>query len=64
MIIRKATKDDIARIVEIYSAIHDEEESGRVSIGWNRAIYPVRETAEDAVARGDIGAIDIPTVDI
>jgi GNAT superfamily N-acetyltransferase len=54
MIIRKATKDDIARIVAIYSAIHDEEESGRVSIGWNRAIYPVRETAEDAVARGDM----------
>lgn len=54
MNIRKATEQDIDRITEIYSAIHDEEESGRVSIGWNRSIYPVRKTAADAVSRGDM----------
>lgn len=54
IIVRKATNKDIDRIAAIYSSIHDEEESGRVAIGWKRSIYPVRKTAEDAVLRGDM----------
>ncbi|MBQ3404274.1 MAG: GNAT family N-acetyltransferase [Oscillospiraceae bacterium] len=52
--IRLATEKDIDRVEEIYTAIHDEEEAGRVTIGWNRNIYPVRQTAIDALGRGDL----------
>ncbi len=54
MKIRKALSGDIEQIERIYTRIHDEEESGRVSIGWNRSIYPVRKTAEDSLKRGDL----------
>ncbi len=52
--IRKSQAQDIDRIAEIYSAIHDEEESGRASTGWIRGVYPVRQTALDALGRGDL----------
>lgn len=52
--IRKAYTKDIDRIAEIYSAIHDAEEAGRLTIGWERGTYPVRKTAEDSVARSDM----------
>lgn len=54
MNIRKATTDDIDQIVAIYDRIHDEEEAGRVRIGWDRNIYPTRKTAEESLARGDL----------
>ena len=49
---RKATASDLDRIEEIYSQIHDEEEAGRATIGWIRAIYPTRATAETAIRKG------------
>ena len=52
--IRKAIAADIDRIAAIYEAIHTEEEQGRAVIGWSRGVYPVRKTAEDALARGDL----------
>ena len=52
--IRKATKSDIAAILAIYDEIHSREEAGQTTTGWRRDIYPDRETAEDAVARGDM----------
>lgn len=52
--IRKATDKDIDAAAAIYSAIHTEEEQGRACIGWNRAIYPIRETAEKALVAGDL----------
>lgn len=52
--IRKAEKSDIDGILQIYEAIHDAEEAGLLSIGWSRNVYPVRQTAEDAVSRGDM----------
>lgn len=51
---RKAAEADIDRIAEIYSEIHTEEEAGRTSTGWQRAVYPTRKTAEAAVALGDM----------
>ena len=54
MEIRKATKKDLNSIEEIYNRIHDLEESGSVTIGWIRGVYPVRRTAEDSLARGDL----------
>lgn len=51
---RKATANDIDAIAAIYAEIHTEEEAGRTTTGWQRAIYPTRETAEDSVALGDM----------
>lgn len=52
--IRKATPADIDQIENIYTAIHDAEESGTLTIGWLRGVYPVRQTAVDGIARGDM----------
>lgn len=54
MLIRKATKQDIPAIIKIFSDIHTAEEAGRVTIGWNRNIYPTTATAEAALKRGDL----------
>lgn len=54
MIIRKATAADLDDVAKIYDRIHTEEESGRVSIGWVRGVYPERATAGAALARGDL----------
>ena len=52
--IRKAEMKDTGAVNEIYQRIHDGEETGRVTIGWNRSIYPVLATAQAAVERGDL----------
>ncbi len=54
--IRLAKTEDINRIVEIYDHIHSEEEKGTMQIGWMRNVYPVRQTALDALKRGDLFA--------
>ncbi len=51
---RLASADDLDAISEIYDRIHTEEESGRVSIGWDRNIYPTRDTARMAIEAGDM----------
>lgn len=51
---RKATMQDVDQIAAIYERIHDEEEGGRMTTGWIRNVYPVRQTAVDAVERGDM----------
>ena len=55
---RKAEKKDIDRIAQIYERIHEEEESGAVTIGWIRDVYPVRQTALDALSRGDLFVLE------
>jgi GNAT superfamily N-acetyltransferase len=52
--IRLATENDIEAIAQIYEDIHTEEEAGRLSIGWQRGIYPTEETARDSIAKGDM----------
>ena len=52
--IRKATAADLDAVALIYSHIHTEEEQGRAVIGWQRGIYPERETAEKALERDDL----------
>ncbi len=52
--IRKAEIHDLDAIVSIYDAVHTAEEQGILTIGWDRAIYPIRQTAVDALARGDL----------
>lgn len=58
MNIRKATENDIDAIASIYDHIHDEEEAGRMTIGWRRGVYPVRATAETAVTLGDMFVLE------
>jgi GNAT superfamily N-acetyltransferase len=53
-VIRKATADDFAAILEIYHKIHTEEENGRATTGWIRGIYPEAPTINDALARNDL----------
>lgn len=54
MIFRKACENDIDAIAGIYSDIHTQEEAGRAVIGWDRAVYPTRQTAEQSLKRGDL----------
>ncbi len=52
--IRKATSRDIDGIATIYNKVLDLEEKGLVSIGWQRGVYPTRDTALLALQRGDL----------
>ena len=52
--IRLARSQDLNGIEELYDHIHDLEEAGGQAIGWIRGVYPVRATAEEALARGDL----------
>jgi GNAT superfamily N-acetyltransferase len=52
--IRLATEKDIKAIAEIYEDIHTDEEAGKLSIGWQRGVYPTEQTAADSVAKGDM----------
>ncbi len=52
--IRKGEEKDIDAVAAIYAHIHEQERAGKVTIGWLPGIYPVRGTAEAALARGDL----------
>lgn len=52
--IRKATREDLSAIEAIYHQIHTMQEQGKTVIGWQRGIYPTRQTAEAALAREDL----------
>ncbi len=52
--IRKATSKDIDGICAIYNNVLDLEEAGHASIGWQRGVYPTRDTALLALQRGDL----------
>ena len=58
MMIRKATAKDIDAVEKLYDAIHTAEENGKRTIGWIRGIYPVRKTAEMALARDDLFVLE------
>lgn len=51
---RKAQECDIEKIEQIYIDTHRAEEEGIIETGWIRGVYPVRKTAELALARGDL----------
>lgn len=52
--IRLAAEKDIKAIAQIYEDIHTDEEAGKLTIGWQRGIYPTEQTAVDSVAKGDM----------
>lgn len=62
-IIRPAAAHDLARIEEIYDAIHTAEEAGNVSIGWVRGVYPTRATAQAALDAGELFVLHTLVVD-
>lgn len=58
MNIRQACEADVDTVAEIYEHIHDKEESGEMTIGWQRGVYPVRATAQTAVSLGDLFVLE------
>ena len=52
--IRKATEEDLEAVGRLYEAIHSEEEEGRLTIGWQRGVYPTCDTAMAALAAGEL----------
>lgn len=54
MIIRKATKNDIQSVADIYTEVQTAEEEGRLYVGWKKGIYPTACDAEKALARDDL----------
>ncbi len=56
--IRTATTADIAAVDAIYQHIHDGEEQGRFTIGWQRNVYPTAATARAALDRGELFVLE------
>ena len=52
--IRSAASADLDALCRIYAAIHMQEEAGQATTGWQRGVYPTRQTAEAALERGDL----------
>ena len=47
--IRKATKDDLDAVENLYGRMHDAQEAGLICTNWKRGIYPARITAVSAL---------------
>lgn len=45
MIVRLCEKKDLEQVIHIYDLIHEQEEKGKMTIGWIRQIYPTKYTA-------------------
>ena len=52
MIIRKAKTTDIDAVAKIYDEIHSEIEKGNLTVGWEKGVYPVKATAQNAWEKG------------
>lgn len=52
--IRKAVSGDIDQVEAIYNAIHSGIEDGRIPLNWVRNEYPTRQTAVQALERGEL----------
>ena len=52
--ILRAHPSDLDAIEQIYTRVHDDEEKGFATTGWIRGVYPIRETAEQALKRDDL----------
>lgn len=57
--IRRAVEKDIDEIARIYEHVICEEEQGRCIIGWQRGVYPTRETAVAAFMNRDLFVLEI-----
>lgn len=52
--IRRAEQNDIDTVAGIYQNIHEQEKQKLLTTGWIAGVYPVRETAQAALERGDL----------
>lgn len=59
MIFRKAVEKEIHAVSALYSAIHTEEEKGHTTTGWQRNIYPTRDTAAASVEKQDLFVCEV-----
>ena len=50
--IRKALTSDLDAVAAIYDRVHDAQDSGQLTTGWIRGVYPTRATALAALDRG------------
>lgn len=51
---RQATREDRARILEIYDHIFEEEEKGPRICGWRRGAYPTEDVADEGIDSGEM----------
>lgn len=56
--IRRAIIGDLPAVAAIYAVIHDREEAGEATIGWQRGIYPTAETARAAIEAGELFVLE------
>lgn len=52
--IRKAVREDVPVVAQIYEQIHDEVEKGVSKVGWVRGVYPTPGTAQRAFEKGEL----------
>lgn len=46
---RKATRDDISAAAKIYDRIIDEQEQGKITVGWVRGVYPTEKRCRERI---------------
>ena len=56
--IRRAAKNDIAQIVDIYHKILELEKNGKAHTGWKKNIYPTERTARDAFIKNELYVLE------
>ena len=56
--IRKAVAADIPAVSLLYEKIHDAEEAGLVTIGWERKTYPTQKTAQAALEADELYVLE------
>ena len=49
--IRKALASNLDAVAAIYDRVHDAQDSGQLTTGWIRGVYPTRATAQAALDR-------------
>ena len=52
--IRKATKEDILPVAELYNIMIDYEEANKKYTSWQKGIYPTADTARLGVKKGSL----------
>ena len=58
MMIRKAIWSDLDAVEQLYNEIHVAEETGIITTGWLRGVYPSRESARAALERDDLFVLE------
>ena len=57
-VFRKGLAEDIPQITAIYNRVLDLEESGKLTTGWIRGVYPTEKTVQEALDAGELFVLD------